>query len=140
MKKVLLTLLAVVVILGMLAGAGFAGYRYGYIQGASGEAAPFARGHGLGWQRMPMHNFERGIAPGFQRGFGPGGFGMMDRGGGFWFFSPWRLLIQIAVLGLVVWLVYKLLTGWRLTLTRAADETPRAEPVEAATKSGKDAR
>ena len=34
MKKVLLTLLALILVMGLLAGAGFAGYRVGYDQGS----------------------------------------------------------------------------------------------------------
>lgn len=123
MKKVLLTLLAVVVLLGVLAGAGFAGYRYGYFQGAAGDEVPFARGNNFGWNRMPMHEFDRGMGPGFQRGFG-----MMDRGG-FGFF-PFHILLTLAFWGLVIWLAYKLLTGWRLTLVQPNQPAPAASKPE----------
>jgi hypothetical protein len=125
MKKALLTILAVVVVFGVLAGAGFAGYRYGYVQGASGNAGPFLRGDGFGWNRMPMHNFERGIGPGFQRNFG-----MMDRGFGFGFFSPLRFLLTLAFWGVVIWLAYKLLTGWRLTLVQPNMPPAKIEPAQ----------
>lgn len=115
MKKVLLTILAVVVVFGVLAGAGFAGYRYGFMQGASGEGTPFLRGNGLGWNRMPMHDFDRNIGPGFHNR--AGGFNMMGRGG-FGFFTPLRLLLPIAFWGVLIWLAYKFFTGWRLTLVR----------------------
>jgi hypothetical protein len=55
----------------------------------------------------------------------------MPFGRGFGFlFSPIRLLIQLAFLGLIVWLGYKLLTGWRFSLTRPAVESPRSEPAQ----------
>ena len=81
MKKILLTLLGIVVVVGILAGAGFAGYRYGYVQGAAGNGLPFVRGNGFNWERMPMHdNFGWNMRPGgFQRGMG--GFGMLGLGG-----------------------------------------------------------
>ena len=46
MKKILLTLLAVIVVVGALAGAGFVGYRIGYTNGAtaSGNVPFFGRG------------------------------------------------------------------------------------------------
>jgi hypothetical protein len=49
----------------------------------------------------------------FERGFGPGRFPLM----GFGFFSPLRWLMQIAVLGLIVFFIFWLFTrsGWRLT-------------------------
>jgi hypothetical protein len=134
MRRFLLTLLAVIVIVGVLAGVGFAGYRYGYQQGAmaasNGDTVvpPFARGNDFGRNRMPMHDFGWGIRPGLHRGFGD--FGMMGRGGGFGIFPLYGLLIQLAILGSVVWLVYKLLTGWRLSLTRATPESPRVETVQ----------
>jgi hypothetical protein len=134
MKRFFLTLLAILVILGALAGAGFAGYRFGYQQGAlaasDGEftVMPFRRGNDFGLNRMPMHEFGWGMRPGFQRGFG--GFGMMDRGWGFGIFPLFGLLIQLAVLGFIVWLVYKLLTGWRLSFTpRSGPESSSVEPA-----------
>lgn len=115
MKKVLLSLLAVVLILGALGAVGFAGYRYGYNQGAlatsNGDTQPLNREYGfVGPRGMPMHDF------GFNRSFGPGGFGMMQRGVGFGFFSPLIFLARIAFWGLIIWAIYMLATrsGWRL--------------------------
>jgi hypothetical protein len=137
MKKFLLTLLAIVLILGVLAGAGFVGYRFGYRQGALAASPsnsnintqPFARDNDFDWKRMPMPNFRNGPDRGFHPGFGPGGFGMMHHGRGFGFFSPIRFVLQLAVLGLIIWLVYKLLTGWRFTFTRATPESRKVEPA-----------
>jgi len=135
MKRILLTLLALVVFAGVLAGAGFAGYRIGYQQGVQAASdsnttvLPFGRGNDRNFRRMPMPYFGQDM-PRFQRGFGPGGWRMMPFGRGFGFFSPIRLLIQLAFLGLIVWLVYKLLTGWRFSLTRPAVESPRVEPAQ----------
>jgi hypothetical protein len=141
MKKFLLTLLALVLIVGVLAGVAFLGYRLGYKQGALTIAAPngstnirpFMHGDDFAWRKMPMHNF--GIDPHF--GFHPG-FGMMLPGRGFGFFSPILFVVQLAVLGFIIWLVYKLLTGWRLTLTRTTAESPRAEPVQPVKSETKD--
>jgi hypothetical protein len=143
MKKVLLTLLALVVVVGVLAGAGFAGYRIGYRQGvlattnADTTVRPFVPGNDLNLRRMPMHEFGQGMNR-FHPGFGPGGVRMMPFGRGFgFFFSPIRLLIQLAFLGFIIWLVYKLLTGWRLSLTRTAVESPRVEPAQPAASESK---
>ena len=114
MKKVLLTLLAVIVILGALAGAGYAGYRIGYNQGAgiSGNVQFFGRA-----ERMNPH-----LMPGLDRDFGfhmpPYRSPIMGRGiFGFTMFSPLRILWNIAVLALIIWFVYWLFTksGWRIT-------------------------
>jgi hypothetical protein len=125
MKKVLLTLLAVVFVLGLLGAAGFTGYRYGYNQGilASTDGdTPFLgpRGFEFGLRSMPMHDF------GFMRGFGRDEFGMMPRGFGFDFFSPLAFLLKLLFWGLVIWSVYMLITrsGWRLTRTTPVSETP----------------
>ena len=113
MKKVLLTLLVIVLVLGVIGAAGFTGYRFGYAQGVQATAngdtpnlRPFDR---IVPDRSPLDGRDRG----FERGFGMGGFPMM----GFGVFSLLRFVIQIAVLALVVWFVYWLFTrsGWRLT-------------------------
>jgi len=110
MKKVLLTLLAVIVIVGALAGAGFVGYRIGYNQGASGNVA-FAH---MNPSFMPMQRFDRDFGPGFNTYRMP----MMGRGGfGITFLSPFRILWNIAILALIIWFVYWLFTksGWQIT-------------------------
>ena len=138
MKKVLLTLLGIIVVVGVLAGAGFAGYRIGYSQGAlatsdgTTQLIPGGRGPGLqgmpmhnfGIQRMPLHNFR-----GFERGIGPGGFGMMNRGMGFNFFSPFHFIVRLASFGLIIWLAYRLFkgNGWNFSLTRQTVEPPKVE-------------
>jgi hypothetical protein len=109
MKKVLLTLLAALVLLGLFAAVGYAGYRFGYTQGAQITAngrAPELRPFD-GW------GLRFGIERGFPRGFGMRGFPMM----GFGFFSPLLFLVRLAVLALILWFVYWLFTrsGWRLT-------------------------
>jgi hypothetical protein len=117
MKKVLLSLLAALVLLGLFAGVGYAGYRFGYAQGA--RAAPSTADGQVpelrpfdGWnpRRMPMHDF--GFDRRFERGVGMRGFPMM----GFGFF-PLIFLGRIIVLALIIWFVYWLFTrsGWRLT-------------------------
>lgn len=128
MKKVLLTLLAVIVVLGALAGAGFAGYRIGYNQGAisDGNAPLF----------MHPDRMNPNTMPSFRRDFGPGldtyRHPMMGRGDfGFNIFYPLRFLWNIAILALVVWFVYWLFTksGWRITRQAVKEqEIPPANP------------
>ena len=139
MRRVLLTLLAIVLIAGVLAGVGFLGYRLGYRQGALAASngdltvVPFGRDNDFNWGRMPMDRFHERVGPGLHLQIRPGGFGMMPGVGGFGIFRSLGLLIQLAILGFVVWLVYKLLTGWRLSLTpRSAPASPRVEPAQPA--------
>jgi len=127
MKKVLLTLLATILVFGLFAATGYAGYRFGYAQGmqvtANGDTPQLRPFDNIGPRRMPMHNF--GFGRGFQRGFGPDEFPMM----GFGFFSPWMLLGRIAVLALIIWFVYWLFTrnGWRLTRQTTESSSPKTE-------------
>jgi len=138
MKKVLLTLLGVIVVLGVLAGAGFTGYRIGYNQGANGDTTFFVPRRGFGPQELPMRNFGKDFSQqgmpmhNFNRGIGPGGFRMMGHGAGL-FFSPLMSLGHILFWVLAIWFVYWLFTrsGWKLSLTRHAAEAPKAEPVAA---------
>jgi preprotein translocase subunit SecG len=130
MKKVLLTLLAVVLVLVALGAAGMVGYRYGYLQGISSasnsDTDSVVPRFGVNPHGMPMHNF------GFERGFGRGDFGMMGRGGmGFGFFGPLMFLTRIAFWALVIWAVYMLITrnGWRITKTQPAPVVSQA-PAE----------
>ena len=147
MKKVLLTLLSIIVVLGVLAGAGFVGYRVGYnravmVSAAKGTAQvpPQNKGfdprgmpnfnRGLGPQNMPMmRNFDNGFGRGFDRGMEPRGFGMMGRGGGFGFFSPFFLLVRVAVWALIIWVVYMLVkgSGWKLSLSRQPTQGTKVE-------------
>ena len=131
MKRVLLTLLAIVVVLGLFAAVGLTGYRFGYARGAGVAAGgdeqqrqvgPF---DGFGPNRMPGHDF--GFNRGFHREFGMRGVPGM----GFGFFSPLMLLGRIAILALIVWFIYWLFTrsGWRLTRPVQTTE-PEAEVIE----------
>ncbi|MEP7136330.1 MAG: hypothetical protein ABI904_15485 [Chloroflexota bacterium] len=138
MKKVLLTLLGIIVVIGILAGAGFAGYRMGYMRGALVSADGTTKLPGwdkaFGPQGMPMHNFGNGFERGFNNVPGHQGFGMMQQGmhgRGSGFFSPLFFLIRIAFWGLVIWLAYKFIkgSGWHLSLTRQTAESPKAEPA-----------
>ena len=138
MKKVLLTLFGIILVLGVLAGVGFAGYRFGYMQGAAanidGTSLPALRDRGFGLQGMPMHGFGNNFERRFNNMPGHQNFGFMERGrgGGFGFFSPFRFILQIAVIGLMIWLAYKLFTGngWNLSLTRQTVETPKVETTK----------
>ena len=127
MKKVLLTLLAVVVIIGALAGAGFAGYRIGYTQGVTsdGNAPLFMRPDRINPNTMPGFRRDSGLWN--QPYYSP----MMGRGDfGFNIFYPLRFLWNIAVLALVIWFVYWLFTksGWHIT--RQADKEPQVSSVK----------
>lgn len=136
MKKTLLVILAIVLSLGALAGAGFAGFHLGYARGATtteGKADTLFGGHRFfGPDNMPGHRFnndDRGV----HRGQMPDGFGMMHHGKGFGFASPFFSLIKIALLGLLIWAGYKLLAGrgWTLTFTRQVMEpTNESKPSE----------
>ena len=134
MKKVLLTLLALILVIGLLASAGFAGYRVGYDQGvrASGndDTSPTDR------DEMPRFNFgrdpnngpERGFEGGFDRGFPSNNLRMLPHSRGFGMFSLFRLLTHLAIWALVIGLVYLLLTrsGLRLSVTKQPVQDARA--------------
>lgn len=131
MKKVLLSLLAVVFVLGLLGAAGYAGYRYGLNQGvlaaSDGDTQFFMPRFGFDQYRMPRHDF------GFNRGFDRPGFGMMDRSFGFGLFSPLLFLARLAFWVLVIWAVYLLIarSGWRLTrTTQTTDPQPNSVETE----------
>jgi hypothetical protein len=135
MKRVLPTLLAVVVVLGLFAAMGFTGYRFGYARGAGVAASgdelqrKFGPLEDFGPNRVPMREF--GFPRGFQREFGMRGFPGMRSG----FFSPLMLVGRIAILGLIVWFVYWLFrrSGWRLTRTVQTNE-PEPQSFEPGAK------
>lgn len=126
MKKVLLTLLALILVIGLLAGTGFAGYRVGYDQGAraSGNVNIALTDR----DEMPKFNFgrdpdnrpERGFEREFGHNFPRGNFRMLPHSRGLGMFSLFRLLTHLAILALVIGLVYLLFTrsGWRLSPTK----------------------
>jgi hypothetical protein len=129
MKKVLLSLLVIILALGLLGAAGYAGYRYGFTQGmmlasnSNGNTPSVRPGFWMSPRGMPMHNF------GNARGFDRDGFGMMRRGGfGFGFFPLFGLLARLLfwglIVALIVWLVSR--SGWRLTRTAPVVATPAA--------------
>ena len=129
MKRILLTLLAVIFMLGLFAAAGYAGYRIGYTRAAqdvqstaNGQAPEIRPFDGWGPRRMPMHDFgfDRGFERGFRRGFPMMGFG---------FFSPLLFLGRLAVLALILGFVYWLFTrsGWRLTRQTTETVPPKTE-------------
>ena len=120
MKRVFLIILGIVVVLGVLAGTGFAGYQIGLRQGArasNDEIGPFLDRPNFDLERGPFA-FDRGFERRFDRGFPHGGFQMIRRGG-FGFFGPFMFLGHILFWGLIILLVYWLFTrsGWRLTRT-----------------------
>jgi len=131
MKKVILSIIGAVLVIGLFAGAGFAGYRIGYSRGvqasANGDAPLFGRFERFGPERMPMPNFGRDFERGFDRGF-PQRFHMMQRGRGFGMFSPLIFLAQLTIWALLIGLVYVLFTrsGLRLSLTKQPVQNPPA--------------
>jgi len=140
MKKVLLTLLGIIVVVGVLAGAGFAGYRMGYMRGAranaNGNRQVLPPNKGFDPRGMPMRNFGNDFERGFNRGFALRGFGMMERGmagRGFGFFSPLFLLVRVGFWVLIIWLGYKLIkgSGWTLTRQVAAPAISKTEVTPA---------
>ena len=140
MKKVLLALLTAVLVIGVLAGAGFAGYRIGYTHGiqasANGDAPLFGRFERFGPESMPMprfgKDFDRGFDRGFDYDFPRGRLHMMQRGHGFGIFSPFMFLAHIAIWALIIGLIYLLFTrsGLRLSLTKqpVQDQPANVEP------------
>lgn len=137
MKRVLFILLGAILVIGALAGAGFAGYRIGFSQGAGVSAKsdnPLpVHPDRFGPQGVPPHNFDRDFDRGFNRDIPRGGFRMLRRGGGFGFFGPLMFLGHIAFWGLIILLVYLLFTrsGWRLTRTQQTVQSapPNVETV-----------
>lgn len=136
MKKILLSLLVAVVVIGALVGAGFAGYRIGFNQGLraslSEDALLFGRFDRIVPDEFLFDNFNRDFERGFNRGFPPGRFRMMHRGG-FGFFGPFMFLGNILFWGLIILVVYWLFTrsGWRLTRTEQTVQqtSPNADTV-----------
>jgi len=134
MKKILLTLLAVIVIVGALAGAGYAGYRFGYTNGltGSGNAPVFGHYFHMDPDEMPMYRFGNG----FDRGFGFNNRPMMRPGGfrtlGFGYFSPFLLLWRVAIIALILWFAYWLFTknGWQIT--RKTDTSAMTDTADSA--------
>jgi hypothetical protein len=126
MKKVLLTLLTIVVVLGLFAATGFAGYRIGLMRGAQVAA----NGGTPNQQIRPFGNLDPPGMPNFRNDFGRElgrdfrfGRGPM-MGMGFGIFSLFGFLARIAVFALIIWFAYWLFTrsGWRLTRTVAVTE------------------
>ena len=147
MKKVFFTLLAVIVVAGLLAGAGFVGYRIGAQQitrvTSDSKNAPFVHRFQFGQNDMPMHNFGRSPDRNFERGFGPRGFGMR---GGMGFFFPFMFLGRILFWGLIILFAYWLFTrsGWQLTrkpqpVSQPVAKSPTVETTEATSSEEKEA-
>ena len=138
------TIITLVVIVLLVAG-GFAAYRLGYAHGfstaSSGDMSSF-------WAER-FDNMPHGGYFGNMDDFRSGGSWMMPRSrypgsymdgysspfnrnimghGSFFFFSPFSFLFRFAFWALVIWLIYKLITGfsggtgWNLSLTRKSPE------------------
>ena len=135
MKKAFLTLLAVIVIVGALAGAGYWGYRIGYADRATGsDSGPFfGRSYHMNPNQMPFHRYDKG----FNRGFGFDQHPMMRPGGyhgigmGFGYFSPLHFLWNAAILALIIWFGYWLITksGWQITRKAETVQKKDSDPA-----------
>lgn len=122
MGKVFLIFLTVIVVLGLFAATGYAGYRFGYAQGAQTTANSDDARLGLRTfdhvnRAMPMQRF------GFEHEWGRGGFPMR-----LGLFAPLLFLGKLGLLTLIVLLIYWLFTrsGWQLT--RATQTTTPPPP------------
>jgi hypothetical protein len=131
MKKALLIILLVIVGLGLLAGVGFAGYRIGFMQGAvrAGNLPAFGQFRHMDPGQMPMHKYNYNFGQGNERGYmHMMGRGMMPNGGfgmGFFgFFGFFRLVWNLAILGLIVWFFYWLFRRSGYRITRDSPSTP----------------
>lgn len=125
MRRIILTLLATIVVLGLFAASGYAGYRAGYAQGLRSTTS------GDEQQLRPFEDFERrgtpdfGFERGFPREFGAGRFPMR----GFGLFWPLMFFGQIVLLALIVGFIFWLITrsGWRLTSQTTESVPPGSE-------------
>jgi|SRR5687768_13142337 len=135
MKRLLLILLGAVIVIGVLAGIGYAGYQIGFRQGArtasNSDGSPSVGRPDFNSERLPFPP-DGGFERGFDRGFPHGGFRMMDRGG-LGFVGPFMFLGHIVFWGLILLLAYLLFTrsGWRLTRTEQTVQrtSPNGETV-----------
>lgn len=150
MKKWIIRIIVAILIIGAFAGVGVIAYRVGYQQGTQGTDAglPFF-GHSGRLNQSPqfrqddMPQLHPGFNEGFDHrsmpGFGNSRFSITRRGGAFSFFSPFHFLFSIILVGLVIWLGYKLFkgNGWQLSLTRqsAGSETAPNESKKKKAKS-----
>lgn len=129
-KKWIWWTLAIILVVGMTAGAGFTGYRIGVVQGANLAAdgtLPDFFMHGKSFDDVHGGQFGKG---GFDHSRGDsGGRGDFGRHSGF---SPFGFifgLFRLTVFAGLIWLGYTLVqrSGWRLVKTEAA-----AAPVQPA--------
>ena len=155
-RKWLTYTLGILLTLAVLAVVGAVGFRIGTMQNASFAHPSFTQNFDGGPQSMPRNFQNGGLPPRMQENFhnngGPQGmqgnphnqgfnnhgnnFGF-DRRGGMSFFPPIFGLIHLALLGLLIWVVYKLVknSGWRLTHVAASpapavSAIPNVESVE----------
>lgn len=149
MKKWIVRIIVALLVIGAFAGVGMVSYRIGYQQGVQGTNAgmPALFGHAERFNQNPL--FRRDTMPQFHPGFsddfnhrsmpvfGNSRFTVMNHGSNFGFFSPFRFLFNIALLGLVIWLGYKLFkgNGWQLSLTRQPTSEMKPEASKDATGS-----
>lgn len=137
MKKWIVRIVLAIVVLGLLAAAGFAIYRVGYTQGVL--ATSTGEGVQPGWLHGrlpggPMEFHERFITP--RRSFDEGYFPMSGSSRGGLFFSPLAPILGLAFFGVVVWLIYKFVIaftrgqGWQLTFRPHPEEKTTSDTVQ----------
>ncbi|MFN8401579.1 MAG: hypothetical protein U0X74_16320 [Anaerolineales bacterium] len=142
-KKWLWWTLTILLTLVVIAGVGFAGFRFGAMHSAALTAngtSTFAFHHGHDFSGG-MTNESFGMMHGSERGHNSDrGHGFGSRGG-FGFFGPLFGLLQLAVFGGLIWLAFSLVkrSGWRLVNVNNAQtatpaEAPAPESVEAELK------
>lgn len=129
MKHWISKVLGILLLLVVIAGVGFAGFRIGRMQNVSVAAGTDFQhpnfGHhfnGMDGNGMPQQGFDR-------QNFGHG----RDFGGrgGFRGFSPIFGLLRLAVFGGLIWLAYTLVkrSGWRLVNVNAGQAVVEPAPV-----------
>lgn len=150
------TVLITLLVVAILAAGGYALYRYGYSRGAlsthMGEGFMFHDFEDMPFAGGPMHRF-----PGAPQGDLPERFRdrldmpyhrdnfHMTPYGGMWssgtFFSPFTFILKVLFVGLIIWLIYKVITlftggrGWQLSFT--PQEDPPDEPEKKGGRRGK---
>jgi hypothetical protein len=151
-RKWLTYTLGILLALAVLAVVGAVGFRIGTMQNASFAHPSFTQNFDSGPESMPTSFQNGGMPERMQKNFhddgGPQGMQAnphnqgfdnrgFDRRGGRSFFPPIFGLIHLALLGLLLWVVYKLVknSGWRLTRVVASpapavSPTPNVENVE----------
>ncbi len=150
------TVLITLLVVAILAAGGYALYRYGYSRGAVSthmgeglmfhdfEDMPFAPGHMRRFPGAPLEDLPQQFRDRLDMPYHRDNLHMTPYGG-MWsnwnFFSPFTFILKLLFLGLIVWLIYKLIMlftggkGWQLSYT-PKEESPD-EPEKKRSRSSK---